>query len=223
MTKGWMVWPLIVGGALQGGCLYWDMTARVPPHHVVARDQRATGALAVVLERPFVDVRPQPNRCGMKKVRHETASVFCEAPPNVWLADMLEDDLRAAGVDVYENAAPAGGDAVTIAVVLTQFFVEPEVWGEPAFPWYAQEHQPEADIGLRLTARNRAFVGDRRLYVKGLGVHTDGLDSNYQLAIDDAVDKALAAAVTAIVDLVAHPPSAPAEPCRERSPATPPG
>ena len=223
MTKGWMVWPLIVGGALQGGCLYWDMTARVPPHHVVARDQRATGALAVVLARPFVDVRPQPNRCGMKKVRHETASVFCEAPPNVWLADMLEDDLRAAGVDVYENAAPAGRDALIVTAVLTQFFVEPEVWNYYYVVAAPQEHRPEADIGLRLTVRGPAFVGERRLYVKGLGVHGDGLDSNYQLAIDDAVNQALAAAVAAIVDIVAHPPSSPAEPCREQSSATTPG
>src|SRR4029077_4344878 len=104
-------------------------------------------------------------------------------------------------------------DAATIAVVLTQFFVEPEVWGEWDILWYAQEHRPEADIGLRLTVRNRAFVGERRLYVKGLGVHGDGLDNNYQLAIDDAVDQALAAAVTAIVDIIAHPPYPPAKPC----------
>ena len=39
----------------------------------------------------------------MKKVRRETASVFCEAPPNVWLAEMLENDLRAAGVEVFET------------------------------------------------------------------------------------------------------------------------
>jgi hypothetical protein len=223
MTKGWIAWPLIVSGALQGGCLRWDMTARIPPHHSVASDRHATGALAVVLARPFVDGRPQPNRCGMKKVRRESASVFCEAPPNVWLADMLEDDLRAAGVEVFENVAPPGRDAATIAVVLTQFFVEPEVWNYYYVVWNFQEHQPEADIGLRLTVRDRAFIGERRLYVKGLGDHADGLDSNYQLAIDDAVNQALAAAVTAIVDIISHPPYAPTEPCRERSSATTPG
>jgi hypothetical protein len=159
----------------------------------------------------------------MKKNQRETASVFCESPPNVWLADMLEDDLRAAGVDVFENAAPPGRDAATIAVVLTQFFVEPEVWNYYYVILNSQEHRPEADIGLRLTVRGPAFVGERRLYVKGLGVHADGLESNYQVAIDDAVDQALAAAVAAIVDIIAHPPASPAEPCRERPSATPPG
>lgn len=130
---------------------------------------------------------------------------------------------RAAGGDVFENAAPPGREAATIAVVLTQFFVEPGVWNEYYVLWNFQEHRPEADIGLRLTVRDRAFVGERRLYVKGLGVHADGLDSNYQLAIDDAVNQALAAAVTAIVDIVAHPPYPPAKPCQERSSATTPG
>jgi hypothetical protein len=223
MTKGGIAWPLLLGAALQGGCLRWDMTARISPHHVAASARHATGALAVVLVRPFVDGRPQPNRCGMKKVRRETASVFCESPPNVWLANMLEDDLRAAGVDVFDGAAPPGRDAATIAVVLTQFFVEPEVWNYYYVIWNFQEHRPEADIGLRLTVRGPAFVGERRLYVKGFGAHADGLESNYQIAIDDAVDQALAAAVAAIVDVIAHPPSSPAEPCRERSPATTPG
>jgi hypothetical protein len=183
----------------------------------------APGALAVVLETPFVDGRPQPSRCGMKKNWHETASVFCESPPNLWLAGMLEDDLRAAGVDVYENAAPAGQEAVTVAAVLTQFFVEPEVWNYYYVIAASQEHRPEADIGLRLTVRGPTFVGERRVYVKGLGVPIDGLDSNYQLAIDDGVNQALAAAVAAIVDIITHLPSSPAEPCRERSPATTPG
>jgi len=223
MTKGRIAWPLIVIGALQSGCLHWDMTARTPQHHGAERAPQAKGALAVVLASPFVDGRPQPNRCGMKKNQRETASVFCESPPNVWLSKMLEDDLRAAGVDVYENAAPAGREAVTVAAVLTQFFVEPEVELRYYVLWVYQEHRPEADIGLRLTVRGPAFVGERHLYVKGLGLHADGLDGNYQLAIDDAVNQVMAAAVAAIVDIVAHPPYSPAEPCQGPSAAITPG
>lgn len=200
-------------GSLGSGCLRWDAVARTPPLTSVSSGLKVAGAPAVVVMKPFVDDRGQRGQCGMKKYKEPTAKVLCESPPNIWLAELLAQDLRAAGFTVHADPVPSGPDELRIEGVLTQFFVEPDVENYYQYTWLHTQHRPEADIGVTLTAKRRGLAAERRFYVKGLGLDENGYDSNYQRAVDDGVRKALGEMVRAIIDLVERGAQPGASPC----------
>ena len=181
------------------GCAFTNITLQAPPHATVTHKEiRARGgAREVVLTEPFVDKRPMITRCGMKKNAYniDTADIFCASPPNVWLAQLLREELLAAGFRVTPPGQPASPTAIRIDGELRQFFLEPKV-GFFTFT-------PEADIEILLRAASEAgLVAERRFYFKGQEVSLVGTEDNYRLSMESAVRQALAKLVDAISQLL---------------------
>jgi hypothetical protein len=195
---------------LETGCATQDATVRPPAPATVATGYRIWGSPAVVLATPFVDQRPDPSRCGMKKAWSKvSARINCSEPPARWLAQFLAQELRIAGFRVYEREkeVPPGQPVVRIEGFLSQLFVEPDIELH-YYVFYAYGHYiPEADLAVRLVARGPHFEAERRFYVKGEGDHNGGgLESNFQLALDNSVGKTLQFLVAAIGELVDFAP-----------------
>ena len=190
--------------ALGTGCPWQNATVSVPAAGKVASDYRVWGAPAVLLTTPFVDARPDRSRCGVRKAgSSESASVTCSAPPAQWLAELVAQQLRAAGFLVFENEAPPGGPVIRIEGFLSQLFIEPDVQAWPGGGRYV----PEADIAVTLVARGRQFEAERRFYFKGLGDwNGGGLESNFQFALDNSVRDTLNGLVSAITEVVTLAP-----------------
>ena len=213
---GCLLWLVLVIG-----CAYQDATVRAPALATVTAGSIISGSPAVVLVTPFADARPDRSRCGVKKVfSKESARIECGAAPGQWLADLLAQELRAAGFRVYDKQPPPGQPAVRIEGVLTQLFVEPDVAGE-YYVFYARSHYlPEADIAVSLVARGEHFEAERRFYFKGAGDYlAGGLESNYQRALDNSVKEGLRLMSTAIGELVNLAPGFEAYACTAAPPA----
>jgi hypothetical protein len=206
-------WLLLVWAAI--GCAYQDATVRRPAAAAVASGLRIVGSPAVVLVTPFIDARSDRHRCGMKKAwSQESARVECGGQPGEWLAELLAQELRSAGFQVYEKQAPPGLAAVRIEGILTQLFIEPDVASD-YYVFYAKTHYiPEADVGVTLIAKGDRFEAERRFYFKGAGEYmSGGLESNFQRALDESVKEAVRDMTWAIADLVEVAPGFEAYAC----------
>ena len=126
----------------------------------------------------------------------------------------MAGELRAAGFRVFDKEAPAGQPALRIEGFLSQLFVEPDVEVE-IHPLYDEGHYiPESDIAVRLVARGANFEAERHFYFKGSGAYDGGgLESNFQLALDNAVRESLRGMVLAIGELVTLVPQFEAYAC----------
>jgi hypothetical protein len=200
---------LVLGGSAGAGCYRNDRTLATPAWARVTSRVRVANAPVVELAIPFEDQRPQPQRCGLRKIEKEVGTLFCASPPNLWLAALLAEDLRQSGFVVLDRWAPAGpaaGHAVQIDGVLSQFFVEPEVDFHSTFlGGTASDYLriDEGDIGVRLHARGPRFEAQRRIYVKGLADPVDEMFQDpEQQAVERSVNEALRKMVLAIVELV---------------------
>ncbi len=206
----------MVGFALVVGCAYQDATVRAPALATVTGGSTISGSPAVVLVTPFADARPDRTRCGVKRVfNKESARITCDAAPGQWLADLLAQDLRAAGFRVYDKQAPPGQPVVRIEGVLTQLFIEPDAAMEYYVLYESSYYIPEADIAISLVATGEHFEAERRFYFKGVGDYLGGgLESNHQRALDDAVRKGLGDMTMAIGELVNLAPGFEAYACK---------
>src|SRR5690349_10166793 len=86
------------------GCALTSMTLQNPkfePQPVADAGHGRTIALVA----PFVDHRPQINRCGMKKNAYgwDTADVSCTTPPDSLITLLLAQELEAWGFRVMVN------------------------------------------------------------------------------------------------------------------------
>jgi hypothetical protein len=154
----------------------------------------------IVLIAPFVDRRPQVMRCGMKKNAYgwDTADVYCGTPPDLLIAQLLEQELQAWGFRVLvnppEEALAAEPPVLIIRGELVQYFVEPVV--------EVFTVSPEADIEVRLTATSPAgLVAVRNFYVKGTETSFSGADYNIQYAHDTALREVVLSLGKSIVSL----------------------
>jgi uncharacterized lipoprotein YajG len=184
------------------GCLFTNMTLKSPAH---AQVTTATGPVAqgreLLLVVPFADRRPKADLCGYKKngVNMVTAQIHCSTPPNQLIADLMGQELSAAGFKVVTDAASATSAALRIEAELSQLFVE----AESAYFTFI----PEADIELRLMASSQSGLkAQRRFYEKAREVSVSGLDHNYQLAFNAAIKQMINRAVAAIFELVRQYP-----------------
>lgn len=176
------------------GCAITNMNL-APPRGPVAANLTGGKQRYVAVVVPFADERQTPQRCGMKKNGYnmDTASVLCTEPPATFLATLLASELRAAGFEVYTNAAPNG--AVKLEGHLLQFFVEPKV-GFVTFT-------PEADVHVRLVASSTSgLLAERDFYVKGTETSLVGTDENMQRASDTAVRAIVRDMVAAVLSLL---------------------
>lgn len=191
--------------AFAAGCAFQDAIVHAPPSGLVTTGTRVQGSPAVVLSMPFVDQRPDRSRCGMKKAMSKpSADVHCAEPPANWLAKLVAQELRTQGFRVYDSEPPAGQPVVRIQGFLTQMFVEPEV----EFFFVSASYIPEADIAVKLVATGEHFDAERRFYFKGAGEYNGGgLESNFQLALNNSVRASVLGLVTAIAEVVAYAPS----------------
>jgi hypothetical protein len=190
--------------AFAAGCAFQDAIVHAPPSGLVTTATRVPGSSAVVLSMPFVDQRPDRSRCGMKKAMSKpSANVYCADAPASWLAELVAQELRTEGYRVYDSEPPAAQPVVRIEGVLTQMFVEPEV----EFVFAYASYIPEADIAVKLIARGEHFEADRRFYFKGAGEYNGGgLESNFQLALNNSVKASVQGLVSAIAEVVAYGP-----------------
>jgi hypothetical protein len=186
------------------GCAFEDAVVHAPPSGLVTTGTRVQGSPAVVLSMPFVDQRPDRSRCGMRKAMSKpSATVHCAEPPAGWLAELVAQELRTQGFRVYDSEPPAGQPVVRIEGFLTQMFVEPEV--KFVFAWAS--YLPEADIAVTLVAKGKHFEAERHFYFKGVGEYNGGgLESNFQLALNNSVRASVLGLVSAITEVVAYEP-----------------
>lgn len=191
----------IAFSALASGCALTTMTLRPPVHADVTSARSVGGGREILLIVPFVDQRPTPARCGMKKNGYnvDTADINCSVPPNQWLATLVADELRAAGFRVTLDPKQASPAALRLDATLTQFFLEPEV-GFATF-------SPEADIELLVVATSASGLDAKRnFYFKGRETALSGLEDNFRLAAESAVKEMLVGLVAALTELVKHYP-----------------
>lgn len=83
----------------------------------------------------------------------DTANAYCNVEPNVFLAMLLADELKADGFQVLKSSREAPPDSIVISGRLTQFFVE------PTFATL------EADIELTLTATTATGLRAERRFM----------------------------------------------------------
>lgn len=191
----------LLAGILASGCALTDLTLNPPPHGKVTAASQIGAGREILLIVPFADRRTTPERCGMKKNgwNMDTADIHCSAPPGGWLAQLLAEELRAAGFRVGTDPREAGSGALRLDGVLSQFFVEPKA---DAFTV-----TPEADIALRLVATSRSGLhAHRRFYMKGRQPSLFGFEENFRLASEAAVRQMLARVVEAVAELVRQYP-----------------
>jgi hypothetical protein len=179
-------------------CAFNNETVRpIEAADVVTKTNRGGGRTVVVAD-SFVDRRPDPSRCGMKKNGYnaDTAKLFCTGAPATFLPRLLASELRAAGFRVLmssgEKLPPA--DAV-ISGSVQQFFIEPKV----NFFGGAME----ADVGMTLTVRLAdGRVAERRFYAKGDEATFINMLEDGHTAATAATRELLASATGAVANLL---------------------
>ena len=151
----------------------------------------------VVVSSPFVDQRREPRRCGMQKngYNQDTADAVCMTPPATWIADLLADELRAAGFTVVKGDAPHKPTALKIEGALLQLFVEPMAQGFSG--------RCECDIEVRLDATSEDGLRATRIFfAKGVWAGFAGVTGPFQDSLKKASDGVLSDMVEAIIELM---------------------
>lgn len=109
-----------------GGCAFTQVPLDMPVSGLATPLRGGNGRQVVVVE-PFADQRPEAYRCGMQKngYNQDTAAAVCRMPPDQWIAELLADELRAAGFAVLAPDAERNPNTLVVDGTLLQLFVEP--------------------------------------------------------------------------------------------------
>ncbi|MDP2339508.1 MAG: hypothetical protein Q8O67_01010 [Deltaproteobacteria bacterium] len=190
---------LVVLCLASSGCAFTRLTLLAPVDPPAAVRDRGQGRTVVVV--PWLDARPQPHRCGMKRNGYgfETVNVYCADEPGELLATRLRAHLQAAGfrvIDVDDDAAASADWRVE--GVLRQLFVEPDV----GFLLVS----PETDIEVDLLVTRRGGLRARRtFYVKHIESSLVPADAFFQRSFEAGVRKEGVVVVAALIELMDRP------------------
>jgi len=178
------------------GCAFTNVPLTMPVAGLKAPLNGGNGRQVVVVS-PFVDQRREPRRCGMQKngYNQDTADVVCTIPPTTWIADLLADELRAAGFTVVKADAPHKPTALKVEGALLQLFVEPMAQSFSA--------RCECDIEVRLDATSDDGLRATRIFfAKGVWQGFAGATGPFQDSLKKASDGVLSDMVEAIIELM---------------------
>ena len=187
---------LILSLLLLSGCAFTDiqvdLNGKPEGLHLSGGDNRE-----IVLVVPYVDGRKIQNRCGMKKNSYnsDTADVLCSTAPAKRLAELVADELKAAGFNVRTQGDPSKASGVKIQGTLLKFFVEPVI----GFSTISME----TDVSIRLVATSEnGLNAERTFFIKGTQSALAATESNFQRSVDDATAQIVKQVVTAIITLM---------------------
>jgi hypothetical protein len=181
---------------LASGCAFHDVSLDMPISGL-STPLRGGNGRQIVVTVPFADQRAQPNRCGMQKNGYnmDTANVLCRKEPTQWFAQLLGDELRAAGFTVVAADAAHKPSALRVDGTLLQLFVEPLAG--------AFTVSCEADLQVRLVASSETGLhAERTFMAKGVWQGFAGIDGPFQDSFKKASDAVLSDVVEAILDLM---------------------
>lgn len=184
-------------GSLSGGCAFTDIRLTLPTRSL---DNTVSGGNSrqVIVATPFTDRREIHERCGMQKNGYnmDTADAICQSDPNAWIADLLAEELRAAGFSVLQSGVSHRPSALQIEGSLNKLFVEPVVG--------AWTGSLEADLAVTLRATTESGLeAERSFFVKGWkGGMMASTKQPYHTALDRATQALLEEMVRAVVELM---------------------
>lgn len=188
---------LLALASLSSACAFTDIPLTLPTRGLA--DTVAGGNdRQVVVVVPFSDEREISPRCGMQKNGYnmDTADAICQSDPNVWIAKLLGDELRASGFEVLDAEAAARPGALRIDGSLLKIFVEPVIG--------AWTGSLEADLSVNLRATTETGLeAERTFFVKGWkGGQLASTMQPYHTALDRATQALLEEMVRAVVELM---------------------
>jgi hypothetical protein len=148
-------------GWLLNACAFTDVPLTLPTSGFEHTASGGNGR-QVIVAMPFSDQREIRDRCGMKKngYNQDTADALCESDPNIWIAKLLADELRAAGFTVLEDDGDHPPNTLLLNGSLIKLFVEPVIgmWSGSL----------EADLSVTLRAKTATGLeAERTFFVKG--------------------------------------------------------
>lgn len=187
---------IVLALSLLSGCAFTNMTID-PPASAVSTELSGGDRRELVVNIPLADERQVHARCGMKKNSYnmDTASVLCSSEPPIWLAQLLAEELKAAGFTVKTDGITDKPNGVKIEGLLLKFFVEPVI----GFTTIALE----TDIHIKLIATStNGLNAERSFFFKGTNSALTGMESNFQPSVDDATRKVIKDMVAAILTLM---------------------
>jgi hypothetical protein len=183
--------------SLTTGCAFTEMPLELPSRGLDPSLSGGKGRQVIVLA-PFRDEREIRDRCGMKKNGYnmDTADAVCQSDPNLWIAQMFSDELRAAGFQVLEDEQAHRPGALRIHGSLLKLFVEPVIG------FWSGSVEADLFVSLRATTET-GLVAERRFMVKGWkGGVLIGTDQPFHTATHRATQQILQEMVRAILDLM---------------------
>lgn len=183
--------------ALSSGCAFTKMPIPLPTEGLAQTIPGGEGREIIVVI-PFSDQREIRERCGMKKNGYnmDTADAVCETDPNVWIAELLADELRASGFTVLGGGDPHRSSALYVQGSLLKIFVEPVIG--------AWSGSLEADISVKLRATSETgLAAERTFLVKGWkGGQMFATSQPYRTALHRSTQAILEEMVRAILELM---------------------
>lgn len=195
-TALWLVLWLALG-SLSSACAFTDIPLTLPTRGL-ANGIPGGNDRQVVVVRPFADRRDIRERCGMQKNGYnmDTADAICQSDPNIWIANLLADELRSSGFTVLEPDASHRPGALQIEGSLIKIFVEPVIG--------AWTGSLEADLSVTLRAStDTGLEAERTFFVKGWkGGMLASTRQPYHTALDRATQALLEEMVRAVVELM---------------------
>ncbi|HTO05905.1 MAG TPA: hypothetical protein VMR86_02525 [Myxococcota bacterium] len=182
---------------LSSACAFSNIDLTLPTRGLEHPVTGGNGRQVVVVS-PFADERETKWRCGMQTNGYDmdTADAVCQGDPNVWLAQILANELRTTGFTVLTPDAPHKPGALRVEGSLAKLFVEP-IHGF----WTGSL---EADLFVRLrVSSDTGLEADRGFFVKGWrGGQIASVTGPYNIALDRATQQTLEEMVRAIVELM---------------------
>jgi hypothetical protein len=194
-----------LAGLIAASCAFGDVTLKKTRDADVATGSHRGEGREIVLVRPFTKQRRQ-DRCGMKKNGYnaDTANVFCDGAPEVALANLVANQLAAAGFNVLSDPRQADRSTIVLTGALDQVFLEPKVNFFTA--------TLETDIELKLTARTGAgLLATRTFYVKGEEATYFVSSEDMQRSFDSGARQLVMGVVGAVANLADQFPAPPGE------------
>lgn len=187
---------IVLGFSFLSACAFTDVT--INPLAPGFSTQLSGGdGRELIVHIPFADERQIRQRCGMQKNGYnmDTASAICSSEPAVWLANLLVEELKAAGFTVKADGATSKANGVRIEGSLVKFFVEPVIG------FWTGTIETDTHIKLVATSGN-GLVAERSFFIKGTQSALVGTASNFQASVDDATKKVVKGMVSAILTLM---------------------
>jgi len=188
---------LIAIASLSSACAFTDIPLTLPTDGLENTVTGGNGRQVIVII-PFSDEREIRERCGMQKNGYnmDTADAICQSDPNVWIAKLLADELRASGFTVRSQDSSHRLGAVQIEGSLIKIFVEPVIG--------AWSGSLEADLSVKLRATTETGLeAERTFFVKGWkGGALASTMQPYHTALHRATQALLEEMVRAVVELM---------------------